>query len=115
MSEEKFSHDVQTVLKFIQLYCNHKHTNQKKESMDIFYQDKNLFQVSFHLCPTCKETFLYSLERLQNCPHEPKPACRKCENPCYERLRWKDMAKIMRYSGMKLGLLKIKNIFTKNT
>jgi hypothetical protein len=115
MSEEKFTHDIQTVLKFIQLYCDDKHTHQEEESIEITYKNKKLFDTSFHLCPTCKETFLYSLKRLQNCPHEPKPKCGKCETSCYKKSMREEIAKIMRYSGMKLGMLKIKNLFTRNT
>ncbi|NLM99553.1 MAG: hypothetical protein GX170_05965, partial [Campylobacteraceae bacterium] len=43
--------------------------------------------------------------------NEEKPSCRKCPNPCYEKDRWKLLAKIMKYSGMKLGLLKIRKMF----
>jgi hypothetical protein len=56
----------------------------------------------------------YSIQRLQNCEHDPKPRCRKCPEPCYDKLQWKKVAKVMRYSGIKLGLLNIKNIFTFN-
>ncbi|MBE0491961.1 MAG: nitrous oxide-stimulated promoter family protein [Sulfurospirillum sp.] len=112
MKDEKFIKDTQTVLQFIQTFCDDKHASQHpKESLNISYREKNLLHVSFHLCSTCKQTFLYSLERLQSCPHEEKPRCRKCSNPCYERSRWKELAQIMRYSGMKLGLVKLKKIF----
>ena len=60
------------------------------------------------LCAECRELFLYAHERLQACPHEEKPRCRVCKNPCYERTYWKKMAKMMRYSGMRLGFLKLK-------
>lgn len=49
----------------------------------------------------------YSFERLLNCPHEEKPSCRKCINPCYGKKEWKETARIMRSSGMKLGLTSI--------
>jgi hypothetical protein len=113
MSEEKFISDTQTVLKFIQTYCDCKHAQKKtKESLQIAYKNKNLLHINFELCSTCKETFLYSVARLQECPHEEKPRCRNCPNPCYERSRWKELAKIMRFSGMKLGLIKLKKVFS---
>lgn len=112
MSEEKFKSEIETILKFIQIFCDDKHNEDKKEtSLDITYHDKKIINVNFALCSICKETFLYSVERLQECPREPKPRCRVCPSPCYERPQWKYIAKIMRYSGMKLGLLKIKSFF----
>jgi hypothetical protein len=114
MKDEKFTSEVETVLKFIQLYCNDKHKIEKENSsQEVLYKGKNLLHVKFDLCPTCKETFLYTLQRLQECPHEEKPRCRKCPNPCYERPKWKELTRIMRHSGMKLGLLKIKKLFVK--
>lgn len=112
MSEEKFISEVETLLKFIQIYCDDKHDTEKKySSFELRYQDKDISHLNATLCSTCKKTFAYSVQKLQECPHEPKPRCRKCLNPCYERVEWKYIAKIMRYSGMKLGLLKIKKLF----
>lgn len=111
MKTEKFINDTTTVLKFIQIYCDSKHEEAKKEPdfLDLEYKGKPLHvRLDFTLCATCKQTFLYSYERLQECPQDPKPRCRKCPNPCYERSQWKHLAKIMRFSGMKLGLVKLK-------
>jgi hypothetical protein len=47
--------------------------------------------------------------KLQNCPHEIKPRCRKCPTPCYEKQEWKNIARIMKYSAIKLSLGKIKS------
>ncbi|WP_458699505.1 nitrous oxide-stimulated promoter family protein [Sulfurospirillum sp. 1307] len=117
MTNEKFIKDTKTVLKFIQLYCDEKHQDEKKsnETLHLNYKNVDLKEeVNFNLCSTCKKTFLYSYERLQECPHEEKPRCRKCPNPCYEKSEWKKLAKIMRFSGMKLGLLKIRRLFKKS-
>lgn len=112
MSEEKFLKDVKILLDFIELYCKDKHNSQKNFShLTITYQYKPLEEISYKLCLTCKENFLYSYERLQECPHEEKPRCRHCKNTCYEKSKWKNLAQIMRYSGMKKGLTKIKRFF----
>jgi len=116
LSEDKFIHDTKTVLKFIQLYCDEKHKEDEKNDgiEHLNYQNKDLHvDVEYHLCQACQETFTYSYQRLQECPHEQKPSCRKCPNPCYEKPRWKHLASIMRFSGMKLGLLKIRRLFLK--
>lgn len=105
MSEEKFLKDVKILLDFIEIYCKDKHETQKDLSdLTLIYNDKTLETISYTLCSTCKENFLYSYARLQECPHEEKPRCRHCKSPCYEKPKWKSLAQIMRYSGMKKGL-----------
>lgn len=116
MTQEKFLSDTNTVLDFIQTFCNDKHKEaiKNQESLELFFHDKKVGDVEYKLCLTCKETFLYSYERLQNCPHDEKPRCRNCPNPCYEKPKWKALALIMRYSGMKKGLLRVKKMFIKS-
>lgn len=114
MTEKKFQNDCETVLKFIHIYCDKKHTNDEKsdEILNLYYKNKNLHvALPYTLCSTCKETLLYSYVRLQECPHVEKPSCRKCPTPCYEKGKWKQLAKIMRFSGMQLGLIKIRKLF----
>ena len=113
MTDEKFIHDTKTVLKFIQIYCDDKHKDEQKkqELLNLIYRENNLHvDVNYNLCSTCKDTFLLSYKKLQECPHEEKPSCRKCPKPCYERPNWKHLAKIMKYSGMKRGLTKLKKL-----
>lgn len=114
MNDEKLIQDTTTVLKFIQLYCDKKHNDCEKTNdiQQLEHKNKPLHvSLNYTLCPTCKETFLYSYARLQECPHVEKPSCRKCPTPCYEKTRWKELAKIMKFSGMQLGLLKIRKLF----
>ncbi len=115
MSEEKFVKDMKTLLSFIQLYCKDKHKEYKKQTKDLtLVCTKNeLENITYSLCEECEENFLYSYKRLQKCPHDPKPRCRHCEKPCYAKPKWKSLTAIMKYSGMKMGLIKIKNIFMK--
>ncbi len=115
MTEEKFIHDSQTVLKFIQCYCDGEHSKNKRNrnSIELNYNNKNLNEViHFNLCEKCEETLHYSYVKLQACPHDEKPSCRQCPKPCYDKPEWKHLAKIMRYSGLRLGIIKIrKKIF----
>lgn len=114
MTDEKFINDSETVLKFIQTYCDDKHKGEikVKESQELVYKDKKLCtSVHYNLCDACKNTFEISYKNLQSCPHQEKPSCRKCPKPCYEKPDWKRVAKIMKYSGMKLGLTKLKKFF----
>ena len=116
LSEDKFIHDTQTVLKFIQLYCDEKHKDSEKQDgiQHLNYLNKDLHEeINYHLCEACTDTFIYSYKALQKCPHDEKPSCRKCPEPCYDRPRWKHLASIMKFSGMKFGLIKIKKFFKK--
>lgn len=115
MTNEKFINDTKTVLKFIQIYCENKHkdANKEKNNLNLVYKDKDMnISLDYHLCNDCKNTLIYSYERLQECPHDEKPRCRKCPNPCYEKPQWKGLTKIMKYSGMKLGLIKVKKFLS---
>ncbi|MGH1601410.1 nitrous oxide-stimulated promoter family protein [Campylobacter majalis] len=114
MTNEKFHYEVTTVTKFIQIYCDDKHQDREKntENISIDYNDtNNVVSVNFHLCKECSDMAKHAYYRLSQCPHIEKPRCHKCPHPCYELAMWKKMAKMMKYSGMKLGLNKIKRLF----
>jgi len=117
MTTEKFKTEVETLTKFFQIYCNEKHTDLYKKDYNVEYKDLKL-DFNANLCDECHNLLSYAINRLQECPHDPKPRCRKCDNPCYEKSKYKQMAKMMRFSGMKLGLTKaaqrIKKLFKKN-
>lgn len=108
MTNEKFESEINTLKKFFEIYCKDKHENQKNHTSYVEYKSKFL-TLELDLCEECYKTINYSFLKLQNCPHEIKPRCRVCPNPCYEKLEWKDIAKIMKYSAIKLSLGKIKS------
>ena len=110
MTNEKFVEQRDTLQHFLQTYCTSKHKNQSDITKKILY-DNQSFDTTLCLCDECLELFDYSIKKLQECPYEEKPRCRNCKTPCYEKQQWKTLAKIMRYSGLKLGLIKIKNKF----
>jgi len=105
MTPEKFTQEVETLSKFFQIFCHDKHTGQFEKEYLIKYKNITITK-NLNLCENCHKMFEYSLERLKECPHDPKPRCRNCENPCYEKEKYKQMAKMMRHAGMKLGLTK---------
>ena len=115
MTSEKFIYEVTTVTKFIQIYCDDKHTDAPKKDGAVLHNykdDKGLVQTQFHLCADCERMLRYAYARLGACPHTEKPRCHHCPHPCYEREMWTNMARMMKYSGMKLGLTKIKKLFS---
>ena len=114
MTFEKFTSEIKTLIKFFPIYCKDKHKDQFNKHYNVVYLDKNI-EFDICLCEKCHNLLIYAINRLQECPNDPKPRCRKCPNPCYDKDKYKQIAKIMRYSGMKLGLtkaaLKIKKMF----
>ncbi len=112
MTTEKFKSEIEVLQRFCEYYCKEKHTNLKEKDITIKYKDTNFHQ-TLHLCDECIDTLLYSYEKLQSCPHEEKPRCRKCPKPCYERQRWKNMITIMKFSAINLGLSKLKRKVSK--
>ena len=110
MTNEKFEGEVETLKKFFELYCDNHHEHQKEHCKQLVYNDKKTCK-EFYLCSSCIELIDYSLERLKECPHDPKPRCRTCKTPCYSKPEWKKVAKLMMYSGIHLGLSKIKKFY----
>lgn len=115
MTSEKFEIEINTLKKFYEVYCKGKHENQETKVYNLEYKEKK-FTLEVNICKECQDNIEYSFERLDGCPHEIKPRCRKCPNPCYEKSRWKHTAKVMKYSGVRLGLVnikqKVKSLFT---
>ncbi len=117
METVKFKEEINTLKKFFEVYCNEKHMDQENITKTFFYKNEEI-KLHLNMCPECLAKINYSFDRLLECPHDIKPRCRTCPTPCYEKKQWKEAAKVMRYSGMKLGLLslnkKIRNIFKRN-
>ena len=108
MTNEKFESEINTLKKFFEIYCKDKHENQKNHTSYVEYKSKFL-TLELDLCEECYKTINYSFLKLQSCPQEIKPRCRVCPKPCYEKQEWKDIAKVMKYSAIKLSLGKIKS------
>jgi predicted amidophosphoribosyltransferase len=108
MTSEKFEIEINTLKNFFELYCKDKHGNLENKHISLQYKEK-IFELDLCLCSECHDAINYSFERLQHCPHEIKPRCRTCPTPCYEKPRWKNAAKVMIYSAMKLSLSKMKS------
>lgn len=111
MTEEKFKSEVETLKKFFEIHCAKKHSNLMCYNQSFHYKTLD-FSVELNLCEECKTLINYSFDRLYECPHEIKPKCRSCKNPCYEKSKYKEVAKIMKFSGIQLGLSKIKKFFS---
>ncbi len=102
----KFKEEINTLKKFFEVYCKEKDVDQECIIKTFNYKNEEI-KLELNLCPECLRKINYSFDRLLECPHDIKPRCRTCPTPCYEKQQWKEAAKIMRYSGMRLGLLSL--------
>jgi hypothetical protein len=55
-------------------------------------------------CGHCQDLLAYALKRLEQCPHNPKPACKHCEIHCYKPAYREKIREVMRYSGKRIIL-----------
>ncbi len=109
MTNEKFEEEINTLEKFFTTFCCDKHQKQYENIHILEYKNRK-YEIKTELCQECQQLLDYSYQRLLQCPHEIKPRCRKCSNPCYEKDKWKSVAKLMKYSGVKFGLIQIKKL-----
>ncbi len=107
MTEEKFNSEFNILKKFFEFYCKNKHEKAKLHIEEITYK-KYSHVYELNLCNECISDINYCINKLQNCIHEEKPKCRKCKTPCYDKMMWKKVAKIMKYSGIHLKINAIK-------
>lgn len=84
MTQESRDRERTTLDTFISVYCRAHHGEQ----------------VPHGLCRPCRELLDYALQRLARCPHDPKPACRKCTTHCYAGAQRQRIREVMKYSGM---------------
>jgi hypothetical protein len=113
MTNEKFKGEVKTLNKFFTKFCKDKHQVSSLHGYKLQYNNIN-YNFEVDLCNDCNKLLNYSFDRLKECPYDIKPRCRTCATPCYEKDEWKKLAKLMKYSGFKLGLLKIKRLLRLN-
>ncbi len=104
MDQTKYESEAEILRSFIKIYCDGQgHQNQQIKSFPCKASEERL-------CQECQVLLQYSLERLQACSYAEKPRCRKCATPCYGKKEWKSLAKIMRYSGLQVGVLRVKKM-----
>jgi predicted amidophosphoribosyltransferase len=68
--------------RFVQVYCRRKHAT------------------AAGLCADCQDLLTYAEERLDRCPHDPKPKCKHCPTHCYQPEYRARIREVMRSAGM---------------
>jgi hypothetical protein len=101
--DEKIRKDVEVLAEFIHIYCADRHPNavtSRAESGGAV--GRYLAPVEFSYCTDCLKLLLHAASKRVLCPHDPKPACKKCETHCYGPGYREKIQEVMRYSGMRL-------------
>ncbi|KUO50159.1 MAG: hypothetical protein APF76_06665 [Desulfitibacter sp. BRH_c19] len=83
--------DIKILVDFIDIYCKKNHEESKKYLLD----GHNIL-----LCKECMELALYAIKKRKFCKKDPKPACKKCDTPCYSAIYRDKIRKIMKFSGI---------------
>ncbi|MCL2761246.1 MAG: nitrous oxide-stimulated promoter family protein [Desulfuromonadales bacterium] len=96
--------DLNTLAKFIEIYCNSKHQNFNLKSVNKADKLHIDLKSEYHLCPDCIELLNYSADKRIKCPLTPKPPCNKCNVRCYSDSYREKIREIMKYSGKKMIL-----------
>ncbi|MGQ9842829.1 MAG: nitrous oxide-stimulated promoter family protein [Spirochaetota bacterium] len=96
-------HDIGVLGKFIQIYCNGKHSNvQKQKVMGGGKLANYVDGLEVMLCDDCKKLLLYAASKRMICPYNPKPACKDCTTHCYSEPYRNIIRQVMRYAGMRM-------------
>ncbi len=87
---KKIEHDKDVLKKFLEIYCRKNHLENGIE----VYKD--------NLCSDCYKLLNYAIAKLDNCPLNPKPMCKKCPVHCYNKSNREKIKKVMKFSGIYL-------------
>ncbi len=99
---KKEKHDIRTLARFIALYCRNHHGADRAPVDFKAPGFDHLLELPLDLCPDCAKLLKYGLTMRIRCPHEPKPMCKKCPEPCYRPEYRNKIREIMKFSGMAL-------------
>lgn len=93
--------DIRVIAKFVEVYCNGKHSEIDKALMTL---PEDLGNRQF--CKNCTEFMEYAIKRRLSCPLEAqKPTCKHCRIHCYNSTNREKVKEIMSYSGRKLMMM----------
>jgi hypothetical protein len=99
---EKERADIQTLMKFVGIYCRENHNGEKLPFSFKLIDLQEFTKKEIPLCPDCHRLLTYGLTMRMKCPHDPKPMCKKCETQCYHGDYKAKIREVMKFSGMYL-------------
>ena len=92
--------DIETLLKFVGIYCRANHRGGKAPFSFRLFDIKEIEKQGMPLCKDCTKLLTYGLTMRMKCPHDPKPMCKKCETQCYHGDCKSKIREVMKFSGM---------------
>ena len=96
--------DIEILREFTALYCRENHNcgagilpaspqlAEDAQARRLHHNDS--------LCPACRATLEYAIERRRKCPMDPKPKCKDCQVHCYRPQQRQAIREIMKFGGM---------------
>jgi len=103
--DKKLRRDLKTLVKFIQVYCRHRHGDADKSAAKVKgYDLKSIAGKEPVLCSDCAKLLAHALVKRSRCPLDPKPACAQCPEHCYHPTYRAQIREVMKFSGRKLVL-----------
>lgn len=107
--DNKIKSDIETVGRFIDIYCTHNHESKEKKEINASgVVGEYIKNMHLMVCSDCKKLLLHSSGKRISCPYDPKPSCKKCETHCYGKGYRKKIKEVMKFSG--IHLIKMGNL-----
>jgi len=93
--------DAEVLAEFISLYCDGHHGARERAPFTAGGAVGRYCGTSAgELCDECGRLLKYAVSMRIICPHDPKPACKKCPSHCYKPEYREKIRMVMKYSGM---------------
>ncbi len=103
--DRKKTRDARVLADFVNIFCRENHRYEPKSLFP--GEDEAIRQAAGDrprlLCSDCRKLLYHGIVKLLQCPYDPRPACKKCENPCYAPGYRERMREVMRFSGLYLA------------
>ena len=104
-ADPKVEKDQRVLIKFIGVYCRHRHEDVPKEAFALRgFHGPLLGERLPVLCHLCRKLLAHALVKRSRCPLDPKPACKHCPVHCYHPSYRQQIREVMKYSGRRLVL-----------
>ena len=94
--------DIRTLMRFVGIYCREHHRGDKAPFSMRQVDVKTIEKKDVLVCDACRRLLAYGLHMRLQCPHDPKPMCKKCQTQCYKGDYKATIREIMKFSGMYL-------------
>ncbi len=89
---------------FVSIFCRENHRDGTKSTFPIRDAGlrRSLGGKNLVLCQDCQKLLNHGMAKLLQCPHDPKPLCKKCKTHCYAPGYRESIREVMKFSGLYL-------------